>query len=97
MKGPYDYLKTYTDNYGMYQNQGQKNLELESGLFQIFITAAVYISGTCFLVSMIMLIFGSRGEKLKEGKGFFVKTLVVSLFIFSLTGGIDLLQKIMPG
>ena len=81
-------------NAGIYENFGDATLVAEQSVFQLIMTAGVYISVSCVIIAGIMIILGSndRGGKLAEAKGFLMKVFVISILFFGVCGLVTLFQ-----
>lgn len=90
---PYDIYGHATDA-GIFSNLGNSTLMAEQSVFQLILTAGVYVSVSCAIIAAIMIIIGSKDKagKLAEAKGFFIKVLVVSILFFGVCGIINLVQ-----
>jgi len=80
---------------GIYENFGDATLAAEQSIFQLIMTAGVYISVCCAIIAGIMIILGSndKGGKLAEAKGFLVKVFIISILFFGVCG----LVTLVPG
>ena len=61
---------------------------MEELILNILMEAGVYIGIFFFMLSGVMIMFASKnkGGKLAEAKGFFIKTLWVSVLLFAVCG-----------
>ena len=90
---PFDIYGQKTDA-GIYENLGNATLQAEQGIFQLIMTAGVYMSVSCAIIAGILIIIGSKDKagKLAEAKGFWIKVFVVSILFFGVCGIINLVQ-----
>ena len=90
---PFDIYGRATEA-GIYENLANATLEAEQSVFQLIVTAGVYISVSCAVMAGILIIIGSKdqGGKLAEAKGFLGKVFILSILFFGVCGIVTLVQ-----
>jgi len=94
------YYKSYHNvdkaDLGLYEVLRIKSQDVGVGVYNILLIAAVFLSGIAWIVSAILLIIASKnsGGKLSEAKKNLIKTFVVSVCIFSVSGILTLVQAL---
>lgn len=93
LTGPFDIYGKETSA-GVYKDLGDATLLAEQSIFQLIMTAGVYISVSCAMIAGILVILGSKdqGGKLVKAKGFLIKVFILSILFFGVCGLVMLTQ-----
>lgn len=94
LTSPFDIYGNSSDA-GIYENLANATLEAEQSIFELIMTAGVYISVSCAIIAGILIIISSKdkGGKLAEAKGFLGKVFFISILFFGVCGIVNLVQS----